>query len=206
MDAVTSPVPRESGPRRGSEFSELSDIVKRAGLMDRRPVYFAVKGALTLLAFAGAWVLFALLGDTWWQLFTVVAPGHLASALAIELLGRADNARDSTRTAGPRTSPLIAPPWCDQRRAVTARVGWRARPGGRARHRLGRVRRGAGVRLPPGVLATGIAAGFVSGLATTVVMALKHRVVGAGTVVLPADVAWLVWRTKPRRSRTTSPW
>ncbi|MBE1494076.1 fatty acid desaturase [Amycolatopsis lexingtonensis] len=70
MDSVASSTQRESGPRQGSEYAELPDIIKEAGLLRRRPVRYAVKGSLTLLAFTGAWVAFALLGDTWWQLFT----------------------------------------------------------------------------------------------------------------------------------------
>ncbi|WP_112273955.1 fatty acid desaturase family protein [Lentzea terrae] len=79
MNAVTSP---ESAPKQGSEFAELSNIVKRAGLMDRRPVYYAVKGSLTLLAFTGAWVVFALLGNTWWQLFTAAVLAVLYTQVA----------------------------------------------------------------------------------------------------------------------------
>jgi fatty acid desaturase len=36
----------------------------------RRPGYYAVKGVATIAAFAAGWVVFALIGDTWWQLVT----------------------------------------------------------------------------------------------------------------------------------------
>ncbi|WP_439657797.1 MgtC/SapB family protein [Lentzea sp. HUAS TT2] len=94
-----------------------------------------------------------------------------------------------------------------------------------------------------GLLVTGFAGGFVSGSATTAVMARKYRVVGtaafpgavavnlatlaqilavtavasppvalrllppigAGMVVLLAEVAWLVWRTKPADAPNDEP-
>ncbi len=55
--------------RQGSDFAELSKLVIDAGLLKRRRVYYAVKISLNLLAFAGGWVAFAHLGDSWWQLF-----------------------------------------------------------------------------------------------------------------------------------------
>jgi fatty acid desaturase len=60
----------------GGDYAELSREVRAAGLLRRRYGYYAVKISATLLAFAGAWVGFAFLGDTWWQLF-------IAAALAI---------------------------------------------------------------------------------------------------------------------------
>ncbi|MDX3659552.1 DUF4010 domain-containing protein [Streptomyces sp. ID05-26A] len=94
-----------------------------------------------------------------------------------------------------------------------------------------------------GLLVTGFAGGFVSGSATTAVMARKYRTVGAaafpgavavnlatlaqivavtaiasppvalrllpaigaGAVVLLAEVAWLVWRTKPAEAENDEP-
>ncbi|HEY3478886.1 MAG TPA: acyl-CoA desaturase [Amycolatopsis sp.] len=72
MNSVQPQTRQVPGPKHGSEYAELLHVVKEAGLMRRRPVHYAVKGSLTLLAFAGAWVVFAVLGDTWWQLFTAV--------------------------------------------------------------------------------------------------------------------------------------
>ncbi|WP_436498278.1 fatty acid desaturase family protein [Actinokineospora sp. HUAS TT18] len=70
MESATSSTRAASGTRQRSDFADLLDIITKAGLLRRRPVHYAVKGTLTLLAFAGAWVVFAVLGDTWWQLFT----------------------------------------------------------------------------------------------------------------------------------------
>lgn len=69
MNTVASPGPSLS-PRHSSDYSELSKMVRQAGLLRRRPGHYAVKGAITLSVFAATWVAFVLLGNTWWQMFT----------------------------------------------------------------------------------------------------------------------------------------
>lgn len=54
----------------GSDFADLSRVVKQSGLLRRRYGYYAVRCALTLAAFTACWVAFAYLGDSWWQLCT----------------------------------------------------------------------------------------------------------------------------------------
>ncbi|KIA64465.1 fatty acid desaturase family protein [Nocardia vulneris] len=54
--------------RRGSEYAVLLRRVRQAGLLDRRPRYYAWKSAVTAAAFVGGWLVFVLLGDSWWQL------------------------------------------------------------------------------------------------------------------------------------------
>ena len=70
----TLPAPRDPGPAgpRGSEYAELSRLVKQAGLLDRRLGYYTWKITLTALALAAGWAVFVLAGDTWWQLATAV--------------------------------------------------------------------------------------------------------------------------------------
>ena len=63
--------PGTTGPR-GSEYAELSRLVKQAGLLDRRLGYYTWKITLTALALAAGWAVFVLAGDTWWQLATAV--------------------------------------------------------------------------------------------------------------------------------------
>ncbi|HKN55427.1 MAG TPA: acyl-CoA desaturase [Amycolatopsis sp.] len=53
----------------GSDFAELSMLIKKAGLLQRRRRYYAARIGLNLLAFGGGWVAFVYLGDSWWQLF-----------------------------------------------------------------------------------------------------------------------------------------
>src|SRR6266852_6349489 len=57
-----------SAPRRGSEYAELSRQVKDAGLMVRRPGYYAWKIAVTVGLLAAGWTVFVVVGNSWWQL------------------------------------------------------------------------------------------------------------------------------------------
>ncbi|WP_026316464.1 fatty acid desaturase family protein [Actinokineospora enzanensis] len=54
------------------DYGELSRQVHQAGLLRRRYGYYAGKVSLNILAFAGGWVAFVSLGDSWWQLFLAV--------------------------------------------------------------------------------------------------------------------------------------
>ena len=53
---------------RGSAYSELSRRVKQAGLLDRRPGYYAAQIAIVLVLCAAGVAAFVLVGDSWWQL------------------------------------------------------------------------------------------------------------------------------------------
>ena len=64
--------PESSSPPRGSEYAELSRQIKRAGLLDRRPWYYAWKITVTTVLFAAGWAVFVLVGDSWWQLAAAV--------------------------------------------------------------------------------------------------------------------------------------
>jgi fatty acid desaturase len=66
------PASPQSGVARGSEYAMLSRRVRQAGLLDRRIRYYAWKMTLTGLALAAGWTVFAVLGDSWWQLGTAV--------------------------------------------------------------------------------------------------------------------------------------
>jgi len=53
---------------RSGDYAALLNEVRNAGLLRRRYRYYAWRVAANLMAFAGAWVAFAFLGDSWWQL------------------------------------------------------------------------------------------------------------------------------------------
>jgi fatty acid desaturase len=53
---------------RGSDFAQLNRIIASAGLLTRRPGYYAVRLGAVGAAYVGGWVAFAALGDSWWQL------------------------------------------------------------------------------------------------------------------------------------------
>jgi fatty acid desaturase len=55
-------------PRRGSQYAELSRQVKDAGLLERRPGYYAWKIAVTIGLLAAGWTVFVVAGNSWWQL------------------------------------------------------------------------------------------------------------------------------------------
>ncbi|MGW0481870.1 fatty acid desaturase family protein [Nonomuraea sp. NPDC003214] len=58
--------------RQGSDFAGLSRRIAQAGLLERRPVYYAVRMTLVAALFAGGWTAFALVGDSWWQILVAV--------------------------------------------------------------------------------------------------------------------------------------
>jgi fatty acid desaturase len=58
---------------RGSLYAQLSRQVKDAGLLERRPGYYAAKVTATVAAFAGVWAVIVLLGASWWALVVAAA-------------------------------------------------------------------------------------------------------------------------------------
>jgi len=53
--------------RRGSDFAGLCRQVRAARLLERRCGHYAARIALTGLAFAALWWMFAVLGGSWYQ-------------------------------------------------------------------------------------------------------------------------------------------
>ncbi|SDS18585.1 acyl-CoA desaturase [Jiangella sp. DSM 45060] len=72
-DRVPAPV------RHVSTYTELARQIREAGLLRRRYGYYWTRIAVAVTAFAGIWVGFAFLGDSWFQLL-------LAAALAVVLV------------------------------------------------------------------------------------------------------------------------
>ncbi len=68
----TDPAVALPAPRRGSEYAQLSRQIKQAGLLDRRSGYYAWKIAATALPLVAGWVIFVLVGDSWWVLAVAV--------------------------------------------------------------------------------------------------------------------------------------
>jgi fatty acid desaturase len=61
---------RGGPPHRGSDYAELLNQVRRAGLLKRRPAFYATWIAANLLMLTAGWAVFVLLADSWWQLVT----------------------------------------------------------------------------------------------------------------------------------------
>ncbi|MFD4628984.1 fatty acid desaturase family protein [Streptomyces sp. NPDC058284] len=53
-------------------LQEITRLVRQTGLMDSQPVYYTYKIIANLLLLAAGWTLFALIGDSWWQLAVAV--------------------------------------------------------------------------------------------------------------------------------------
>ena len=59
----------------GSDYAVVSRRVKQAGLLDRRRGYYWAKIPLTLAGYVAGWVLFVVIGDSWYQAITAVVLG-----------------------------------------------------------------------------------------------------------------------------------
>jgi fatty acid desaturase len=57
---------------RGSDYAVLSRQIRQAGLLDRRPRYYAWKITLTAAAVVLGWAAFAVIGNSWWQVGVAV--------------------------------------------------------------------------------------------------------------------------------------
>ncbi|MQY23656.1 fatty acid desaturase family protein [Nocardia macrotermitis] len=55
---------------RGSEYATLMRRVRSAGLLERRVRYYLRLGAIAMTALVAGWVVFVVVGDSWWQLVT----------------------------------------------------------------------------------------------------------------------------------------
>jgi fatty acid desaturase len=78
---ATTVIPQHARQSR-SDYAELSARVRSAGLLERRTSYYIAKFTLTWAAFGAAWVAFALIGATWWQLITAAVLGVLSTQVA----------------------------------------------------------------------------------------------------------------------------
>ncbi|MGW5385077.1 fatty acid desaturase family protein [Nocardia sp. NPDC003963] len=77
---ISESIPRS--PRRSGADGDYARLLRRiadAGLMERRPVYYAVRLGLVGTGFAAGWAAFVLVGDSWW---TLLVAAFLAVAFA----------------------------------------------------------------------------------------------------------------------------
>jgi fatty acid desaturase len=52
----------------GSDFAELNRRINSAGLLEKRPGYYAVRLGLVAAAYVGGWTVFVAVGASWWTL------------------------------------------------------------------------------------------------------------------------------------------
>ncbi|WP_433296407.1 fatty acid desaturase family protein [Actinoplanes sp. CA-030573] len=91
----------------GSDFAELSRRINQAGLLRRRPAYYALRLGLVAAALVGGWAAFFSIGASWW---TLAVAAFLAVVFAQVALVAHDLAhRQVFRTNTPsRRAGLIA--------------------------------------------------------------------------------------------------
>jgi fatty acid desaturase len=70
--STSTPAQAVPPPQRGSDYAELSRLVRQAGLMDRRSWWYAGRIAATLGLLAAGWAVFVLVGNSWWQIAVAV--------------------------------------------------------------------------------------------------------------------------------------
>ena len=75
--SVIPPVVRRSAG--GSDFAALNRQVVQAGLLERRPAYYAVRITVVSVLLVAAWTAFGLVGASWW---TLVVAGFLGLVFA----------------------------------------------------------------------------------------------------------------------------
>src|SRR5215218_9054276 len=73
QESTARPVPSPTG--RWREYTQLSRQIKQAGLLDRRRGWYAARIGLNLALLAAGAAVFAIIGESWWQLATA---GYLA--------------------------------------------------------------------------------------------------------------------------------
>jgi fatty acid desaturase len=70
LDRESTAVPASAPTGRWSEYTQLSRQIRQAGLLDRRRGWYGAKIGANLVLLAGGWAVFAVLGQSWWQLVT----------------------------------------------------------------------------------------------------------------------------------------
>jgi fatty acid desaturase len=83
--ATTAPAPPadEQDDCVGSDFAGLSKRIAESGLMKRRPGYYVARIGGVGALYAAAWTVFALVGNSWWQIVTAVVLGVLFAQIAL---------------------------------------------------------------------------------------------------------------------------
>jgi fatty acid desaturase len=66
-----------------SDYAQLSKVVSAAGLLDRRPGYYAARIGIVGALFAAGWAAFFALGDSWLQLLVAAVLGVVFAQVAL---------------------------------------------------------------------------------------------------------------------------
>ena len=83
----------------GSDFAVLNRLITDAGLLTRRPAYYAVRMSVVAAMYAAAWAAFVVIGSSWWTLTVAVFAGIAFAQMG--LLGHDIAHRQVFRTKKP---------------------------------------------------------------------------------------------------------
>ena len=61
-----------SSTGRGSDYAELPRQIRRDGLLNRRPRYYAIRITILAVLYAAGWAAVVALGDSWYQLLVAI--------------------------------------------------------------------------------------------------------------------------------------
>ena len=92
--------------RTGSDFSELRTRIDRAGLLRRRPGYYALRIGAVAAAWVGGWVAFVAVGSSWWTLAVAAFLAVVFAQLALVAHDLAHRQVFRTATASSRAGLL----------------------------------------------------------------------------------------------------
>ncbi|WP_212998095.1 fatty acid desaturase family protein [Winogradskya consettensis] len=79
---TTTAVQRPSRPA-ASDFAALNRTIAEAGLLERRPAYYAVRIGVVAAMLVGGWAAFFLIGSSWWTLAVAAFLGVVFSQVAL---------------------------------------------------------------------------------------------------------------------------
>ncbi|MEV4348777.1 acyl-CoA desaturase [Actinoplanes sp. NPDC049596] len=71
------------GRAAGSDFAGLNRQIVNAGLLERRPAYYAVRASAVTALMAGTWAAFFLIGPSWWTIAVAAVLGVMFSQAAL---------------------------------------------------------------------------------------------------------------------------
>ncbi|MEW2808647.1 acyl-CoA desaturase [Streptomyces massasporeus] len=75
--------PPPSSEASGSDFARLSRKIAAAGLLERRPGYYALRTTVVAGLYVSGWAAVALIGDTWWTLTVAAFLGVVFGQVAL---------------------------------------------------------------------------------------------------------------------------
>jgi fatty acid desaturase len=78
---TTTAYPPKTAP--GSDFAVLNRRIAEAGLLERRPAYYAVRLGVVAATLIGGWAAFVLIGASWWTLAVAAFLGMVFAQLGL---------------------------------------------------------------------------------------------------------------------------